>query len=553
MLKYLNIKNYALIEDIEIDLEEGLTIITGQTGAGKSIILGAISLLTGSRADRALLRNQSKKCIIEASFDVSRLNLKSLFEEFNLDYDDLTIIRREFSQDGKSRVFINDSPAVLLHLRELMNRMLDVHSQHENLELNNKIYQLRAIDGFAGNKNLLLEYKQAYGEYRSKSTELETLKEKSLKLRQNTDLFAHQLNELVEASLEHGEQESLEEELSQLNNAEEIKQSFLSIENLLNENEANPLTSLNQLNSLIKKIRGHFKDLAEIGDRLENLIIELDDIRREVERISERFSYDPERLQVAQDRLSMIYQLQHKYRLNTVGELITKREELRSELEGIENLDEDLENCQREYDEAREKCQTLSNRLSDSRYSVLTGMEEGIMEHLRSLGMVNSQVKIELIEKTEFGEDGNNEAEFLFSANKGHVPRPIGKVVSGGELSRLMLSIKALLTEKSELPTIIFDEIDTGISGVIAEKMGKIIRKMCDSTQVIAITHLPQIAAMGHRHLEVYKDEEGASTTTNIRELKGEERVIEIARLLSGEEISREALDNAKVLLAASG
>jgi DNA repair protein RecN (Recombination protein N) len=552
MLSYLNIKNYALIEDIEIDLGKGLTTITGETGAGKSIILGAISLLAGNRADRSMLKKQDNKCIIEASFSIGHLGLKEMFEEFNLDFNEDTLIRREFSPDGKSRVFVNDSPAALLHLKEIMNRMLDVHSQHENLDLNNRKFQLKAIDLMAGNHRQLEDFQITYKAFLDADLKLKALAEKSHKLRENTDLFAHQLNELSEASLEVGEQEKLEEELDQLNNSEEIKLNLQHLESILNEGESNPIVALNQLNALVRRTRDHFKDLVEVGDRLENLVVELEDIRGEIERLAERFSYDPERLQIAQDRISQLYQLQQKYRVNSVAGLIEKREVLREEMADIENLDEELGQAQNEFAALTSTLTSQAEQLSASRYSVLTEMEEKVTVYLRALGMVNSQFKIELQAKGGIGPDGSDQAEFLFSANKGLDPRPIIKVASGGELSRLMLSIKALLTSKSELPTIIFDEIDTGISGVIAEKMGKIILDMCHSTQVLAITHLPQIAAMGHRHLMVYKDEEGSISKTNIKEITGQERVEEIARLLSGEVISKEALDNAKVLLSTS-
>lgn len=552
MLSHLSIKNYALIEDIEIDLEKGLTTITGETGAGKSIILGAISLLAGNRADRSMLKNDSKKCVIEASFRIGHLNLKTLFEEFNLEYNDESIIRREFSTDGKSRVFINDSPAALLHLKEVMNRMLDVHSQHENLELNNKVFQLEAIDVMAENKKQLEEHRKNYGEYLESKKELERLTSDSKLLRDSTDLLAHELNELNDANLSDGEQEDLEQELDTLIHAEEIKLNFQGIEHLFSENESNPVGVIKELQGIIRKTKGHFPGMESISERMDSLLIELEDIRNELERFSERFSYDPERLQIVQDRISLIYRLQQKFRLNTVKELIDKKEALREELTDIESLDERLNLAQKKNTEALKKSMASADMLNERRNAVLAEMEKSITSSLQQLGMANSVLKID-IQKKEPDFTGGDEVEFLFSANKGIDARPISKVASGGELSRLMLAIKAMLTSKTELPTIIFDEIDTGISGLIAEKMGRIILDMCKSTQVLAITHLPQIAAMGHRHLVVYKDDSGSSSKTKIREIKGQERVEEIARLLSGEEISTEAINNAKVLLSAAG
>lgn len=552
MLSYLSIKNYALIEDIEIGLEKGLTTITGETGAGKSIILGAISLLAGNRADRSMLKNDAKKCVIEASFTIGHLNLKNIFEEFNLEYNDESIIRREFSTDGKSRVFINDSPAALLHLKEVMNRMLDVHSQHENLELNNKVFQLEAIDVMAENKKHLEDHRKNYSEYLESKKELEKLTADSKLLRDSTDLLAHELNELNDANLSDGEQEELEQELDTLNHAEEIKLNFQGIEHLFSENESNPVGVIKDLQTLIRKTKGHFPGMEHISERMDSLLIEFEDIRNELERFSERFSYDPERLQIVQDRISLIYRLQQKFRLNTVKELIDKKESLREELTDIESLDERLNRAQKQHAESLKKSKESSAALNRRRKAVLAEMEKAIIGCLQQLGMANSALKID-IQSKEPDFTGGDEVEFLFSANKGIDARPISKVASGGELSRLMLSIKAMLTSKTELPTILFDEIDTGISGLIAERMGKIILSMCKSTQVLAITHLPQIAAMGHRHLVVYKDDSGSSSKTKIREIKGQERVEEIARLLSGEEISTEALNNAKVLLSAAG
>jgi len=551
MLINLNIKNYALIEDIEIDLGNGLTTITGETGAGKSIILGAIGLLAGKRADRSMLKNDSKKCIIEASFKIGHLNLKPLFDQFDLDYEDVAIIRREFSKEGKSRIFINDSPAVLQHLKEVMNRMLDVHSQHENLELNKKQYQLNSIDLMADNNSAIKEYTAAYRLFMDAGVKLEELKISATKLRENTDLIVFQLNELNDADLTEGEQENLESESDKLNHAEEIKSNFHTVEGLFIENETNPISILNQINSLLDQTKSHFSEIGELSERTKNLIIELEDIRSELEKHSERFSYDPERLQIVQDRLSSIYRLQQKFRLNTVTELLEKKELLRNELFGIEGIDDRLEEVEKMFFKRKVKAEQLAGKLSKRRISVLTEMEDSVTHRLQLLGMMNSKFKIDLQRKDMAG-DGIDSAEFLFSANKGVEAQPIGKVASGGELSRLMLSIKALLTGKTELPTIIFDEIDAGISGEIAEKMGRIIRDMCNTTQVIAITHLPQIAAMGDQHIVVFKDEEGETSKTKIRKIEGEERTAEVARLLSGEEISKEALDNAKVLLSTS-
>lgn len=548
MLSHLNIKNYALIEDIDISLNRGLTILTGETGAGKSIILGAIGLLAGNRADRSMIKNSDKKCVIEATFDIGHLGLKDLFEEHDMDYADQTIIRREFNKEGKSRVFINDSPAVLLHLREIMNRLLDVHSQHENLNLNKRAFQLEAVDLYARNTDLLKEYTRSYKDYREAEERLERMKAESEKLRENTDLLSHQLNELSDADLSEGEQEELESELDTLNHSEEILSNFKSLDQLFGENEANPVSVLSEAQQLIRKTRSHFSEMQEISERMDSLLIELEDIRRELERLSEHVSYDPERLQLVQDRISLIFGLQQKFRVNTVAELIEKKEALREELSDIESLDDRLEQAQKEFQKKKQHAEDLAEKISTRRKAVLTEMEEKIIAGIHNLGMVNSRFKIDKKEK-EMGLDGKDEVDFLFNANKGLDLQPIGKVASGGELSRLMLSIKAVLTGKTELPTIIFDEIDTGISGPVADKMGRIIREMSKTTQVLAITHLPQIAAQGDQHLEVFKDDSGGASKTGIHNLEGEKRTEEIARLLSGENVSKEAMENAKVLL----
>ncbi len=551
MLTSLNIKNYALIEDIEIDLRNGLTTITGETGAGKSIILGAISLLAGNRADRSMIKNEDKKCIIEADFSIGHLNLQSLFEKLDIDYDDHTIIRREFSKEGKSRVFINDSPAILTNLKMVMNRLLDVHSQHENLSLNDRQFQLNTLDDLADNADLLKEYRFAYGEYEEAGQRLNELVAAADRLKENTDILNFQFNELDQANLHEDEQEGLESELDKLNNSEEIKGNFHAIENLFNDMESDPLSQLNRIHSLLDQLKSHFSEVEELASRLKASIIEIDDIRSEVEGHSEHFSYDPERLQIVQDRISLIYQLQQKYRVGNVSELIELKNKISEELLDIENYDERLEQAEKTFALKKKEAERLALQLSERRKAVVPYLQDGILKRLDMLGMSNSRFDVEF-NQGELNQSGYDRIEFMFSANKGMEAKPIGKVASGGELSRLMLSIKAILTEKTALPTIIFDEIDTGISGPVADKMGRIIRDMSNGCQVVCITHLPQIAAAGHQHLVVYKNDEGEISRTMIRELEVEERTTEVARLLSGEELSQEALDNAKVLLSAS-
>lgn len=551
MLTRLKIKNYALIEDIEIDLNRGLTSMTGETGAGKSIILGAISLLMGNRADLATIRQSEKKCIIEAEFNVERLNLKQLFNTMDFDYQKNTIIRREFSRDGKSRVFVNDTPAILANLKPIVQRMLDVHSQHENLELNNKTYQLQAVDLFAGNAELLKNYKSAYNDYKETIKELADLKENARKLRENADYLNFQLNEFNDADLHPGEQEELEKEQGMLNNSEDILKNLQEIERILEGQEGGPVEVLEYLSSLMSKAGQHVEELGDLQKRLESLRIELEDIRREVMTVSNHVGHDPERAQEVEDRLTMIYKLIQKHKVSSDAELVKKQEDLFNELQGIQQFDEQLEEVEKKYGKAENLCLKLAKELSERRTNAKKEFEKQVIEILRRLSMPECRFQVDLRTIDEFGPDGMNTIDFLFSANKGVTERSIGKIASGGELSRLMLSIKSVLARKSELPTIVFDEIDTGISGEVAEKMGKLILEMSKGTQVLVITHLPQIAALGDEHVRVYKDASGEQSRTRIRKIKGAERIEEVARLLSGETITDEAIGNAKVMLKA--
>lgn len=551
MLRHLHIQNYALIEDIDIEAGRGLTTITGETGAGKSIILGAIGLLAGNRADRSMLKNDRRKCIIEAHFDLKGRGLEELFTSNDLDYAEDTVIRREFSLDGKSRVFINDSPAALLHLRSIMNNLLDVHSQHENLELNNRKYQLHALDLISGNQELLSRYGNSYKLYRASESHLEQCRQKSVRMRENADYVASCIDELSSAGLSSGEAEELEAEQKMLDHASETMESLSAIDRILDNSEQDPISMLAKLTALLKRTSENLPALSEVLARLEIVSTEAEDIRRDLLKIISAFTFDPARHEVVQDRLSLIYRLQQKYRLPDVDSLIKREAEFRGELEAIENTDEEVQAAEADFRMKKEECLKLAAELTRKRSQGAELMESHVQSVLKALGMVNSRFEIEIQKLGEEGPDGSESAEFLFSANKGHEVRALGKVASGGELSRLMLAVKSVLTSRTELPTIIFDEIDSGISGTVADRMGDIISKMSRSTQVIVITHLPQIAARGHQHLAVYKDEEGRSSKTEIRELRGEERTREIARLLSGKEISREAMDNARVLLGA--
>ena len=552
MLAHLSIKNFALIEDLEVNFDKGLTTITGETGAGKSIILMAVSLLTGSRADLSMVRNEGKKCVIEAEFKLSGQALKDLFAKYDFDYNETTIIRREFNREGKSRVFVNDSPAALLHLKEIVYQLLDVHSQHENLQLNSRKYQLSAVDVYAGNLLLLKKFQSEYEQFKLAEREFSDLQEQSMKLRENADFIGFQLNELKDADLQMEEQEGLEAEIDMLNHAEEIKTNLFEINGILNRPDGNIFDELNAISSLVKKTESHVSRLKEVDERLHSLIIELEDIRREMEQISDSTSYDPDRLSIVEDRLSLIYKLEQKHRVNSIQELIDIRNRLELEFEQISNIDEQIEESNKKRTLLRESLTGLANELSAARNTAANEFGKKVLANMHRLGMDKTVFEISVDSSGETGTDGKDVIEFLFSANTGVKVKPIAKVASGGELSRLMLSIKAALAERTELASIIFDEIDTGISGDVADKMGSIFLEMGKNTQVIAITHLPQIAAKGARQLKVYKEEKNGVTETRIKPLDPEERMQEIARLLSGEGVSHEALENAKVLLGAS-
>lgn len=551
MLAYLSIKNFALIEDLEVNFDKGLTTITGETGAGKSIILTAVSLLTGSRADLSMVRDASKKCIIEAEFKLSGLELQDLFSKYDFDYKETTIIRREFNREGKSRVFVNDSPAVLLHLKEIVDHLLDVHSQHENLQLNKRKYQLDSVDIYAGNLSLIKKYNTEFYLYKTAEKELSELQDKSMKMRENADFISFQLNELKDAGLQLEEQEELEEEIDTLIHAEEIKTNLHQVMQVLNKQDGNIIDELNEISSLIKKTTNHLGELKEVDGRLESLIIELEDIRRDIDHISDSTSYDPDRISIVQDRLSLIYQLEQKHRVNTIQELIDIMDKLDLEFEQISNIDDLIEDASQNLAQIKKSVSDMATELSNKRTIAAAEFGEKVLDKMKRLGMDKTVFNISVEDTGEPALDGKDVVEFLFSANQGITVKPIAKVASGGELSRLMLSIKASLAERSELASIIFDEIDTGISGEVADKMGRIILEMGDNTQIIAITHLPQIAAKGARQLKVYKEEKNGTTVTRIKALNSNERIEEIARLLSGHGVSKEALENARVLLRA--
>jgi len=551
MLSRLTIRNYALIENLDINFSDGLNILTGETGAGKSIILGALSLILGQRIEGKYFYNQQKKCIIEGYFNVGNYNLETIFEEKGIDFDNETILRREISADGKSRAFINDSPVNLTILKELGEMLIDIHSQHATLEINDELFQLLVVDTLAANTLLLNNYHKNFNAYRKAISRFKNLQESTTKAKADLDYFQFQFDELEQASLLADEQESLEHELNNLSHAEEIKKNLLAASYLLNEDERSVITQLKESVNQLQQIERFFPEISKLTERLQSSLIELKDINAEVESHEQNTNVDEMRLAEVSERLDLIYKLQKKHRVSSIRELIDIRENLSEKLVSISSSDEELVLLEKEIEHLKAELIDISDTLSASRNEVIPSIGDKVKDLLAEVGMPNSILKIEniLLGEDELNVNGRNRIQFLFSANKGQAPAPMNKVASGGELSRLMLAIKSLISRHIALPTIIFDEIDTGISGEVALKVGKIMEKLSESMQVIAITHLPQIASKGNAHYWVYKDDREDITHTNIRQLNTDERITEIAKMLSGENPGEFAIQHARELL----
>lgn len=550
MLKSLYIKNYALIDSLEIDFESGFSVITGETGAGKSIILGALSLILGQRADVKSVKQGESKCIIEGSFDVSAYDLKSFCEDRGIEYDtDICILRREVLSSGKSRAFINDSPVGLNDLKELGGQLIDVHSQHQNLLLNDTRFQMQIVDALAGNKDLLSKYKKTYGEYKDAESRLEKLKEHVKKSKEEEDYLRFQFEALREASLQDGEQEQLEQELELLNNSEEIKSSLYKIYSSLSEDDRGIVSvlkdSLNHANSLTRV----FSKSEEMVRRLESAYLDMKDLAAEVERYANDVEFNPERLSEIELRLDQLYTLQKKHRVSSVAELLILFGELSQKIEKIESSDFELEKLEKEVAEKYNVAESLADQLTKSRKITIPSLENDLMDKVAYLGMPNVRFECKMTTNKELGIYGKDELLFLFSANKNVPLQPVASIASGGEISRLMLCIKSMIAGATALPTIIFDEIDTGVSGEIADKMGDVMADFGQKMQVIAITHLPQIASKGREHYKVYKVDEEDATKTNLIQLTMEQRLDEVARMLSGSTVTEAAIQNAKELL----
>ncbi|GCB36203.1 DNA repair protein RecN [Bacteroides faecalis] len=550
MLRSLYIQNYALIEKLDISFETGFSVITGETGAGKSIILGAIGLLLGQRADVKAIRQGASKCIIEARFDISAYNMRPFFEENELEYDTECILRREVQSSGKSRAFINDTPASLVQVKELGEQLIDVHSQHQNLLLNKEGFQLNVLDILAHNDVALEEYCSLYNEWRQIEHELSELVTLAEQSRADEDYIRFQLEQLEEAHLSEGEQEELEQEAETLSHAEEIKAGLYRVEQTFASDEGGLLSylkdSLNTLNNLQKV----YQPAGELAQRVESTYIELKDISQEVSSQGESVEFNPARLDEVNDRLNLIYSLQQKHRVQTVEELITLTNEYRNKLSAITSYDERIAELTIRKEAQFKKVKKQAEVLTKARVTAAREVEKQLAARLVPLGMPNVRFQVEMGLKKEPGMQGEDTVNFLFSANKNGMLQSISSVASGGEIARVMLSIKAMIAGAVKLPTIVFDEIDTGVSGEIADRMADMMQEMGNSNrQVISITHLPQIAARGRAHYKVYKKDSDTETNSHIRRLTNEERVEEIAHMLSGATLTEAALSNAKSLL----
>ena len=551
MLQRLSISNYALIDTLEISFDKGLNILTGETGAGKSIILGALSLILGQRAESRYFFNQQKKCVIEGSFKIEGFHLKSFFEDNDLDYEAETVLRREISADGKSRAFVNDTPVNLNSLKALGEKLIDIHSQHATLEINDPEFQLLIVDSVAKHDELLNDYRTKFKAYKKSTSRLQQLIAESDKAKADLDYFQFQFDELEKAALSADEQELLEQELYALNNAGEIKKNLLSAYYLMNEGEASALIQLREAGHHLSSLEKFNPEITELHQRLNSTIIELKDIAAEIDTLEQRTHTNEARVEEINTRLSVIYNLQKKHRVNTIADLLAIQDELSDKIQQAVFGDEVIEKLNNQLAADKKELEQLATNLSANRSNIIPQIEKQVLETLAEMGMANSALKIDTSNTGELTKDGADHVRFLFSANKGHALAEMSKVASGGELSRLMLSIKSLVAQNTALPTIIFDEIDTGVSGEVANKVGQIMEKLADNLQVITITHLPQIASKGQSHYFVYKDDEGATTNTRIKQLNQQERILEIAKMLSGDKPGASALQNARELLNA--
>lgn len=555
MLKSITIDNYVLIEHLEIDFHKGFSVLTGETGAGKSIILGAINLLSGQRADAKSIRQGADRCTIEGHFDISNYHLEDFFTDNGLDIDSSdTILRRDLSSNGKSRAFINDIPVTLTQLKELSNRLIDIHSQHQNLALGSQLFQTGFVDTIANNNNELNSYSKCFEEYIKLQKELSELKKQAANSNDDLDYIRFQYDTLLQAKLVDGEQEELEEELEILEHAEEIKEQLYRASMLFDSDEGGVISNIKQILQSLRQASRNYSGAEELADRTESTLIEIKDIFAETTNAAESINFNPERLQQVNDRLDTIYSLQKKFKTDSVAGLITTMEQYGKQLDMAGSFDYIIEEVEKRLKNVEKALKKSADNLTSTRKKSASVIEKDISKMLVPLGIPNIQFHIDIQLKEIYDETGQDDIRFLFSANKAVPMQELSTVASGGELSRVMLSIKSLLAGAKTLPTIIFDEIDTGVSGAIADKMAQMMQQLCrNGHQVLAITHLPQIASYGEHHYKVYKEDNDDATRTGIMLLNRDERIIEIAQMMSGTSLSQAAIENAKSLIENNG
>ncbi|GAB4281468.1 MAG: DNA repair protein RecN [Marinilabiliales bacterium] len=548
MIKNLLIKNYALIEKIEINFEKGFSTITGETGAGKSIILGALSLILGERFEHNMLFDKTKKCIIEGAFIVSE-NLKELFEANDLDFDTITVIHREITPTGKSRTFINDTPVTLNVLKEITHKLVDLHSQYHTLQLKEQSFQLELIDSYANNETILLDYQKLFNNYKRLSKTLEQLEIQVKEYKSNLDYYEFQFKQLNQANLIPDEQENLESELKELTHAEEIKSALFITHSLIESEEQSINNQIKNIISKLQNIAEFSTEADNLQKRLESVFIELKDISDEAYNLYDRLDFDQERIEKISNRLNLIYELQNKYHVSNIEDLIKIKEEFELKIQETESFDEQYLTIKKELDDVSKELEHKSVELHNSRIKIIDKLSAELISYLKQLGMPEANIVIEIQSTNDYTKSGKDNVKLLFSSNNNVKPCDISKVASGGELSRIMLAIKAIISRTKQLPTMIFDEIDMGVSGEIADKMSSIMKNISKINQVIAITHLPQIASKGDFHYKVFKYKEQDFTATGIKLLDNNERINEIAAMLSGDNITDAAIDHSKSLL----
>ena len=553
MLKHISIRNFALIERVEVDFSAGFSVITGETGHGKSVFLGAISVLLGQRSDAKSVREGADRCVIEGSFDISDFALQGWFGENDLDYDSECIVRREVAATGRSRAFVNDTPVSVAQLKELGARLMDIHSQHQNLLLGDAGYQLRVLDTLSGNKSLLDGYRLQYDAYRSMNGELKKLKEALENSRRDEEWLRFQLDELNAAALKDGEVEELEQEVSELSHAEEIQGALYGACTSIDGDGNSLLQALREGANALARISPHYSAAEELAGRLENCYIELKDCCSEMEQCAGRVHYSPDRLEFVERRLAMIYDLQKKHRAGSVGELLALAASFAERLDRIECGDDDIRSLQRRIDELGKELANVAGEITGVRKESARKLQTEMVSMLVNLGMPMIRFEVDFAATDGFTPQGCDTVTFLFSANSSSAPQPLCDVASGGEMARVMLALKSLVASSTNQPTLIFDEVDTGVSGVLAERMGRMMQQMGRaSRQVLSITHLPQVAALGLRHYKVHKEETANGTVTDIVELEQQERVREIAQMMSGEVLTDAAISAANLLLSQS-